>query len=61
MQVTPLRSRIVNGVTQRMNARLLGVALVPQGAYAAATVIGIRKPWRDDQRAPSFGRRVQPL
>lgn len=36
------RHRIVEGVVERLDARLLGVALVPEGAYGGARVTGMR-------------------
>lgn len=37
------KSRKVGGVIERVSARLLGVALVPEGAYAGAEVIAVRE------------------
>jgi HK97 family phage prohead protease len=53
MQATPLRSRTLDGVTERLRAHLNGVSLVGQPAYADAKVLGIRRGWRDDQPAPA--------
>ena len=53
MRVTPLRSRDVDGVTQRMKAHLTGVALVPNPAYRSAKVFGIRKALRGEQAGPA--------
>lgn len=38
-----LKSKVVNGVVERISARLLGVALVPEGAYEGAQVIAVRE------------------
>ena len=53
MQATPLRSRTLDGVIERVRAHLSGVSLVGQPAYADARVLGIRREWRDDQPAPA--------
>ena len=53
MQATPLSSRTVEGVSERLRAHLNGVSLVGQPAYADAQVLGIRRGWRDDQPAPA--------
>jgi HK97 family phage prohead protease len=53
MQATPLRSGWVNGVTQRLKAHLMAVALVPEPAYPNAKVLGIRKAWRGEQEGPA--------
>lgn len=53
MQATPLRSRTVDGVTQRLRAHLCGVSLCPHPAYADARVLGIRRGWRIDQPGPA--------
>lgn len=47
-----LRDKIVDGVVHRLDARLLGVALVPEGAYSGAEVLAMREqplevPWND--------------
>ena len=36
------KSRIVDGIVERLSARLLGVALVPEGAYTGAQVLSVR-------------------
>lgn len=38
-----MRHRVVDGVTERLDARLLGVALVPDGAYGGASVLAVRE------------------
>jgi HK97 family phage prohead protease len=53
MKVTALRSRQVDGVTQRQRAHLVGVALVAEPAYRNAKVLGVRRGWRDDQPGPA--------
>jgi hypothetical protein len=53
MQVTALRSREVDGVTQRQKAHLGAVALVPEPPYRNARVFGIRKATRGDQAGPA--------
>ncbi len=37
------KDRIVDGIVERLDARLLGVALVPQGAYPSAEVYASRE------------------
>ncbi len=37
------KSRVVDGVVERLDARLLGIALVPQGAYSGAEVFAVRE------------------
>jgi HK97 family phage prohead protease len=53
MQATPLRSRPLDGVTERLRAHLNGVSLVGQPAYADAKVLEIRRERRDDQPPPA--------
>lgn len=38
-----LKYRIVNGVVQRVSARLVGVGLVPEGSYPSAAVLAVRE------------------
>lgn len=44
IEFAALRSRVVAGVSERVDARLLGVALTPEGAYPGAEVIAVREP-----------------
>lgn len=37
------RERVVDGVVERLDARLLGIAMVPQGAYEGAEVLAVRE------------------
>jgi HK97 family phage prohead protease len=53
MQATPLSSRTLDGVTERLRAHLNGVSLVNEPAYADARVLGIRRERRDDLRPPA--------
>ena len=43
IEFAPIKDRVVDGVTQRVKARLVGVALVPEGAYAGAQVLAVRE------------------
>jgi len=43
IEFVPEKSKVVNGVVHRIKARLLGVALVPEGAYAGAEVLAVRE------------------
>ncbi len=43
IEFQPLKDKIVDGVVHRVSARLLGVALVPEGAYSGAEVIAVRE------------------
>ena len=43
IEFQPLKDRVVDGVVQRVSARLLGVALVPEGAYTGAEVLAVRE------------------
>ena len=43
IEFAALRSRIVGGVSERVDARLLGVALTPEGAYTGAQVLAVRE------------------
>ena len=45
IEFAPVKDRVSNGVTQRVKARLLGVALVPEGtnAYQTAEVLAVRE------------------
>lgn len=38
-----MRERVVAGVVERLDARLLGVALTPEGAYSGAEVLAVRE------------------
>jgi HK97 family phage prohead protease len=53
LQAKSLRSRTVNGITQRQKVHLGGVALVPDSAYPAARVVGIRKARSGEQAGPA--------
>jgi HK97 family phage prohead protease len=48
VEFQPLKDRIVNGVVQRVSARLVGVGLVPQGSYPSAAVLAVREQPEDD-------------
>ena len=50
IEFEPKKTRVVGGVVERVTARLLGVALVPQGAYANAQVLAVRES--DDDAEP---------
>jgi HK97 family phage prohead protease len=43
IEFQPVRDKVVNGVVHRVAARLLGVALVPEGAYDGAAVLAVRE------------------
>lgn len=43
IEFQPVRQKVVGGVLQRISARLLGVALVPEGAYMGAEVLAVRE------------------
>lgn len=43
IEFVSMRDRIVDGVVHRLDARLLGVALVPEGAYSGAAVLAMRE------------------
>ena len=43
VEFQPVRDKVVDGITQRIKARLLGVALVPEGAYSSAEVLAVRE------------------
>lgn len=43
IEFRPLREKIVDGVVHRLAAQLLGVALVPEGAYVGAEVLAVRE------------------
>jgi len=53
MQATPLCSGWIDGVTKRLEARLMAVALTPEPAYPNATVLGIRKAFPGEQPGPA--------
>jgi HK97 family phage prohead protease len=44
IEFEPITTRVVSGVVQRVKARLLGVALAPEGAYKGAEVLAVRTP-----------------
>jgi HK97 family phage prohead protease len=58
-QVTPLRSRTVDGVVRREKGHLVGVALVAKPAYAGAEVVSIRKALPGEQAAPATAHEFQ--
>lgn len=43
IEFQPVKDRVVNGVVQRVSARLLGIALTPEGAYSGAEILAIRE------------------
>lgn len=43
IEFQPLKDRVVDGVVHRVAARLIGVALVPEGAYTGAEVLAVRE------------------
>jgi HK97 family phage prohead protease len=49
VEFQPLKDRIVNGVVQRVAARLVGVGLVPEGSYPSAAVLAVREQTEDDE------------
>lgn len=49
IEFEPVQSRTTDGVVQRVKARLVGVALVPQGAYGGAAVLSVRE---EDEAEP---------
>jgi len=51
--MTPLRSRVVDGITRREQAWLAAVALVPTPAYRSARVLRVRTALRDEQADPA--------
>ncbi len=50
---TPLRSRVRDGVLQREKAHVVAVALVAEGAYTRAHILGIRRTRSSDQPVPT--------
>lgn len=47
------KHRVVDGVVERLDARLLGIALVPEGAYSGAQVLSVREaPVIDEELLP---------
>ena len=48
IEFQPIKDRVVDGVTERVKARLVGVALTPQGAYDGAAVLAVREEDEDD-------------
>jgi HK97 family phage prohead protease len=55
VEFQPLKDRIVNGVVQRVSARLVGVGLVPEGSYPSATVLAVREQTEDDDDEDEVG------
>jgi HK97 family phage prohead protease len=53
LSATPLQSRTVDGVTNRLRAHLTRVSLCRVPVYADAAVVGIRRGWREDQPGPA--------
>jgi HK97 family phage prohead protease len=49
VEFQPLKDRIVNGVVQRVSARLVGVGLVPEGSYPSAAVLAVREQTEEDE------------
>ena len=43
IEFQPVKDDVIDGVVHRVAARLLGVALVPEGAYGGAQVIAVRE------------------
>jgi HK97 family phage prohead protease len=60
VEFQPLKDRIVNGVVQRVSARLVGVGLVPQGSYPSAAVLAVREQPEDDDDEDEVGT-IEPL
>ncbi len=60
IEFAALRSRVVAGVSERVDARLLGVALTPEGAYPGAQVIAVRETPETPQleRLPAVDEKV---
>jgi HK97 family phage prohead protease len=53
IEFQPVKDRIVDGVVHRVAARLLGVALTPEGSYAGAEVLAVREaPDPDEEEEP---------
>jgi HK97 family phage prohead protease len=54
VEFVAVKDRVANGVTERVKARLIGVALVPQGAnaYGGAEVLAVREGDEDDDEPP---------
>jgi HK97 family phage prohead protease len=51
IEFVPKKSRVVGGVVERVAARLIGVALVPEGAYDTAQILAVREPADEDEEA----------
>jgi HK97 family phage prohead protease len=49
VEFQPIKDRIVNGVVQRVSARLVGIGLVPEGSYPSAAVLAVREQTEDDE------------
>lgn len=52
IEFQPIREKVVDGVVQRITARLLGVALVPEGAYDGAAVLAVREDPEEPDSEP---------
>jgi HK97 family phage prohead protease len=55
VEFQPIKDRIVNGVVQRVSARLVGVGLVPEGSYPSAAVLAVREQPEDDEDEDEVG------
>jgi len=54
-----MKSKVNDGIVERVSARLIGVALVPEGAYPGAEVISVREvvePPREEEQPKPFDR-----
>lgn len=48
IEFIPKKSKVEDGIVKRLSARLLGVALVSEGAYSSAQVLAVREQDEDD-------------